>query len=133
MRIETRINGQVFECGFDAIPWDKPSNELISENNLPHLRDDHPQEILEQIAEYSLEVKTNVAMEIALHGNWQKAAIILREIYDGVDEDGKVEIIKNIKDVFLAEILFTDNILALPKNPEQIYNYLFRQNVLGKA
>lgn len=62
-----------------------------------------------------------------MHGSWQKAAIVLRDIYEKIDDRDRVEIFRTFGDINLLHILMVENILLLPKRGEEIARYLQRK------
>jgi len=129
MKVEIKTGDGTYQYSFEIIPWSTPSSELISPKILEHLRDDHPEEIISNIQSYDIATKLIFVKEIAVHGNWQKAAIVLRDIYEKIDDRDRVEIFRNFGDINLLDILMVEDgdLLLLPRRGGEIARYLQRK------
>ena len=112
--------------GFDLLdfkPWDVSATGTYFSHELKLIRDAHIDDVVDLALEVAENVSpSNVILELIAHGNYQKAALVLKSLMGTSEKlDAQLLIDCTYNVIFLLQ---NENLLKLPRNIDEAYSYL---------
>lgn len=110
----------------DLLPWNRSFEDFFPLEDLERIRDDHPDQIIEDCRNASAEVKWQVVVELVEHGNYRKAAFLARFYLGEMDKNDRV-IAKSKTDPIVMNDLLHEKLLELPQKPDEFIRFFAKK------
>ncbi|KKR70337.1 MAG: hypothetical protein UU12_C0023G0010 [Candidatus Woesebacteria bacterium GW2011_GWA2_40_7b] len=107
----------------DFWPWEKSATKLLLPEELILIRDGH----VDNVVDFALAEKNNlepskIILELVLHGNYQKASLVLKKIIC-LNKELSDELLEGCT-YSLFFLLQDEDLLSLPRNVDETRKYL---------